>query len=155
MPRKLDPDSLAGIARREGVSPTTVRRWRDELGVDVTDPAAVDAFRKGQVGENRQESGTLAEARRAKVLEETRLLRIRIEQEEGKLISVAEVEQAGVRIGTTVKAGLMRLENDLPPQLEGLSAGEMKKRLRQVLRNLLREFSDYTREAIGRIGEDS
>ena len=148
MPRARDPNSLRSLAAEYGVAVPALVAWRD-AGCDIKDRAAVAEFRKQQTGEDfSNEPENITEARRIKVMEETRLLRLKIQVEEGKLVPIEQVEEAGVRIGVVCKQGLLRLENDLPPMLEGLSAARMKKVLRGTLRNMLREWEDFSEEAV-------
>ena len=78
---------------------------------------------------------------------DTELVRIKVAEAEKRLVPADRVESAGVRIGVVTRQGLLRLENDLPPMLEGLSAPKMKKVLRGVMRNLLRDWSKFSDEA--------
>lgn len=151
--RKRVAGSLRERAEHFGVSPEAIRNWK-AAGVDVMDEAAVAEFRKGLVGEDRAaEPKDLQEARRLKVIAETRLAELKIAETERKLVPIAEVDNGFVAVGVIVRQVILRLENDLPPMLEGLKAAGMKKILRTYLRDRLREMADFSAEQYEKIKE--
>ena len=68
-----------------------------------------------------------------KALKESRQLDILHE----RYVSAEDVAEDYTRIGFAVKAAMIRLSNDLPPMLEGMSAPQMKKKIREQTIHIL------------------
>ncbi len=58
-----------------------------------------------------------------------------------ELVSAAEVDQDMAAIGSTMKAMLQRIENDLPPVLDGMSPAQIKSELRIQHGRMLDQFT--------------
>jgi hypothetical protein len=71
---------------------------------------------------------------------EIAIKRIELETETGALVSAAEVEEHMAAIGATMKAMLQRIENDVPPTIEGMSAAQIKTELHKHHENMLGSF---------------
>jgi hypothetical protein len=84
----------------------------------------------------------MAEARLRKLQAEASLRELELSRLRGEVISYREVEEAVMRIGAAVRGATMRMEADLPPMLEGLSASKMQFVIRQVVDQVLGELSD-------------
>jgi hypothetical protein len=67
-------------------------------------------------------------------------------------ISMEEVKAAYIKLGSVIRAGIMRLQADLPPVLEGRSPAEMAKRIGEAADKLLTELSSNAAEVWG--GDD-
>lgn len=60
----------------------------------------------------------------------------------GKYVSRSMVEEALIRIGSAVKAAVMRMEADLPPMLEGMEPASMQKIIREKVDEVMQTLSD-------------
>ena len=61
-------------------------------------------------------------------------------------ISMEEVKSAYIKLGSVIRAGIMRLQADLPPILEGRTPSEMAKRIGESADKLLTELSGNATE---------
>jgi hypothetical protein len=64
-------------------------------------------------------------------------------------ISMEDVKSAYIKLGSVIRAGIMRLQADLPPVLEGRSPAEMAKRIGEAADKLLTELSSNAAEVWG------
>jgi len=64
----------------------------------------------------------------------------------GSYVSKATVDESLMRIGAANKAALNRMENDLPPMLEGCQAPAMQKIIRDKTLEILTLLNDLTSE---------
>lgn len=60
----------------------------------------------------------------------------------GKYVSRAVVEEALIRIGSAVKAAIMRMEADLPPMLEGMDPAAMQRTIRGKVDEVMATLAD-------------
>lgn len=60
----------------------------------------------------------------------------------GKYVSRAVVEEALIRIGSAVKAAIMRMEADLPPMLEGMEPAAMQRTIRGKVDEVMATLAD-------------
>ena len=67
-----------------------------------------------------------------------------IEIQDRDYIHKDEVTDDMTRIGNGLKAGLLRLQADLPPMLEGLGANDMQKTLAAKINEMLSQWSNET-----------
>ncbi len=140
---KIDPSTtptISGIAREHRVGRDTVRRWKDE-GLDLANADAVQA--RVDAMANRSTSPDIAGARLAKIQAQTERIRFAHEVEKGRFVDAAIVHADGVRIGGIVRSSIDRLVNELPPQLAGRDAADIKKILSRVFRETLTNLSQY------------
>lgn len=68
---------------------------------------------------------------------------------QSKYISMDEVKSAYIKLGSVIRAGIMRLQADLPPVLEGRTPAEMAKRIGEAADKLLTELSSNAAEVWG------
>lgn len=151
---------MAGLAEEYGMSDDALRQYESE-GVDIESPEAVFHHRKQQQDDgkgNRTASTqtnvpselaadlTYDAQRTFKLWQENRLLDVRYQAEIGKYIPAVKVREDLIRIGSALKAGLMRMEAELPPLLDGMTPAKMQKTIRQHLDEILTRFSDATNE---------
>ena len=149
--KQLNPSELRGtrggkvaLAKYFDVSPKTLRRY-ELAGVDIFDEEAVRLHVSKLVGpkaEAFKDQGPGGDAKDRKTEWECRLLQQKFERQAGDLLPVAKVEEEGIMLGAVSKSLWDRLENDLPPMLEGRTAAEMQKVLRDYARNALVQLSD-------------
>jgi phage terminase Nu1 subunit (DNA packaging protein) len=100
------------------------------------------------------DSPDLNEVRKKKMELECKRIEFALDVEKGKYVRRVDVIEEGFRVGTVLKQVMMRLENDLPPMLEGLKAAKMKPKLRDYSRNELVELEGALGEAVKEEGED-
>jgi hypothetical protein len=60
-----------------------------------------------------------------------------------------DVQNAFYKLGAVMRAGIMRLQADLPPVLEGRTPAEMAKRIGEAADKLLTELSSNAAEVWG------
>ena len=68
---------------------------------------------------------------------------------QSKYIAMDEVKSAYIKLGSVIRAGIMRLQADLPPILEGRTPAEMAKRIGEAADKLLTELSSNAAEVWG------
>lgn len=138
------------LAEFYGVSRPTLTKWL-AAGVDVWNADAVRAFVENQAGgvppsfeegEADLAGKSLQDVRKEKVVEETKLLRLKFAIEEGRFVPREKVEEEGIALGAVSRALWTRLESDLPPMLEGQTVAQMQKTLRDYSRQALKQLSD-------------
>lgn len=126
---KLSQKELAALV---GITPATLRKWRDEEGLNLADVEAVK--RRAAAVVSKDES--LAEARRRKAVAAADAEEIRVQRLKGELVEThiprAVIEQLDHAIGMVWK----QTPNELTGILDGLSGGKM--------RDAIRDFVDHT-----------
>ena len=151
------------LAKDYNVSRVTVSRWR-ELGIDIYDPKAVAAHARKDTGLQQGElfpiTGTLHEQLAAvQTLKDAQFVKTKIEAKkhlhllevaQGDYIEKSEVKEAMVRILSILKAGMQKLESDLPNKLYGLGAADIQKEIRLATNNLLTQFSEIATKEFGK-----
>lgn len=68
---------------------------------------------------------------------------------QSKYIAMDEVKSAYIKLGSVIRAGIMRLQADLPPVLEGRTPAEMANRIGEAADKLLTELSSNAAEVWG------
>lgn len=134
------------MAKRMGLSTETISRYKRQ-GVDITSEDAIRAHqltkrdrgiaRVKTTGDLHAEKLRLIKAQADKAELEVR----RIKRE---LVPVEEVRTDLLRIGSVVKALIVRLESDLPPVLHGLEPADMQLRLRESCDGILMQLSEMS-----------
>jgi len=100
------------------------------------------AFLKDQLLRTQDER----DARRIKTQIDGLLSAQKLEVLNNSYISVIDVKEAYIKLGSIIRAGIMRLQADLPPVLEGLEPSQMAKRISESADKLLTELSDSASE---------
>ena len=142
--------SLSELSRRYNIDRKTLRAYRDEHDIDLNDREAVEAHRDANANVTAA-TPEAKELRLEKLRAETDLKKsqaekaaLELEVTRGNLISLDEVCEAQTAIAAKVKAQLKALSVTLPPQIEGLEARDMSKRIAeaadQILTYLFEEF---------------
>jgi hypothetical protein len=85
----------------------------------------------------RANSGTIGEARLAKLNAETERIKFKTAVEQGAYIPADQVQDVATSIGSVLVAELSALANDLPGQLAGLSEVQIRDRLLARLDGLI------------------
>lgn len=153
MPTTPQPDSgqtgtWGALARSLGFTTRSLRDWRKLPGAP-TEPdlaawqAFIDANDLGTAG-NRVGAGR-EELLKEKLRKEIELAGIKIDKERRRSIPRSEVDALLLHIATRQKTLLyQRLETELPPKLDGLSAAETRPILRKVADDICDEMRDLT-----------
>lgn len=131
--------NLAALSREHGVSRETLRAWKMQ-GVNMANPSEITARKEAM---RDKPSSELAAARLAKIKAETERIAFAHEVEKGRFVDAVAVYQDGVRAGALVRESFERLENELPPQLAGRTAGEISAILKRTFRQTLTNLSKY------------
>jgi len=139
--------NLSAIARHHGISRNTLQGWRDQ-GLDLTDEKAVAERVTTMRRPNAPDTASLspagsesyAEAKRRRAVADATVAELKAGQQAGKLIDLAEVEQAFAEIGFVLRARLLALPSNLVAELEGLTGAQihlaLKKHVYQLLHDL-------------------
>ena len=150
MTKPIKKPTIAAIAKKHGTSRESIRKIRDVESIDIYDDQAV----AGRVAMMRTHEHhlTLTEERQRKLKAEADLAEMKVAQMQGKLVSREEVEAEMRRIGFVFGAALERLQADLPPLLDGMSAESMRTAIRdctdQIRRAMVEEYEQL--EKVGR-----
>jgi uncharacterized protein YjcR len=130
------------MCAKAGITAKTLRTWRDEEGLDITDEAAVmDRAARKQVGNPESEDATAAKLR--KVRAEADMLEHKLQVERGKFVSHESQLRAGMQFGLVIRGVFERMDSDLTPRLAGRKASECSKILKEYARDKLTELSLY------------
>jgi len=130
------------IATAWGVSRQAVAKWV-KLGLPITSVEEATKWRDAYLakkGGGEQAPATLTEARLQKTILETERIRLKIQADRGELVSKAEIEEDGVRVGTILCAKLAALVNDCSGILAGLGEAEIRTRLHERTQQMLSEI---------------
>lgn len=138
--KPVDDPNISAIARQYGLARNTLMRWRDQ-GLDLSDAAAVEAkVKQSKAGPAPED---LAESKARKTKAEADILEHKLAVQRGEYVSSEDVKNEGLRIAAAVKGVFLRMPDDLPPQLAGHTAAEVKKRLKKYALEKLTELSTY------------
>lgn len=151
------------LAERYGVSRKTISKWKSE-GVDIYNKEAVAKHTankqkkppnlteeiKESLTELNLDGATLDEVRKESIIRDVRLKDIKIKAEEGSYLPIEEMIEATIKIGTNLKAQLMRLANELPMALTGRDANEIQKKLKAAFEGLLQQQHDDFKDIVER-----
>ena len=151
----------AELGDKYKVARETVSRWKAE-GIDIYDERAVaNHARKdtGIQGELFPINGTLHEQLDAVAnLKDAQFIKTKIEAKkhlhalevsEGSHIRNSEVKESTIRILSILKAGMQKLESDLPNKLYGLDAADIQKEIRAATTSLLTQFNEIALREFG------
>jgi len=86
------------------------------------------------------------EARRIKTQIDGLLSAQKLEVLNASYISMIEVKEAFTKLGSVIRSGIMRMQADLPPALEGQSPSRMAKVIGESAEKLLTELSETETE---------
>ncbi len=134
--------SLSAISIETGIARESLRKWKAE-GIDIGDRKALlerAAQRKIST------AGDIGELKREKIRLECQKLRAAIEREEGRVIEIAIVHEALVRIAANVRSILLGWRGTLPGMLEGLDASAIHKILDHEINAILDRLHDEAKK---------
>lgn len=170
-PKTTRMEMLRARALAIGVSVATLAHWEND-GCDIESDASVKAhvatlqkkpktinseyytppeeldetpdiaFLKDQLLRTQDDK----DAKRIKTQIEGLLSAQKLEVLNQSYISMEEVKSAYIKLGSVIRAGIMRLQADLPPILEGRTPSEMAKRIGESADKLLTELSGNATE---------
>jgi len=108
------------------------------------DAEAAIQWREDQatIGGKTDSAEELRQARIRVLKQQERKAKIEADREEGKLISRTQVYYDSLKASTIIRNALLRLTNDLPGKLAGLSEAQIQRELHTVIHALLQETSD-------------
>jgi len=142
-------ETVAAASRETGVSPASLRRWRDDEKIDVLDPRALAkriAMKQQRIdGPNAKPSGTgesYSEARRRREVAAANRMEIAAKREAGEVMARADAMAAGEKIGFAFRSLLNRSIGILPGELCGLDSPKIQKKLKDHFHGLLTELSN-------------
>jgi hypothetical protein len=142
-PKSPDSDSvnLSALAREYGIQRITLRKWRDEENIDITNPAAV-AERAARKHKS-EDVPDLATAKLRKLTLEADRIQLALDIERGVYVPAETQRAAGEQLGNLIKQTFLRMSADLTPILTGRPSPEVKKELDRYARAKLTELSLY------------
>jgi phage terminase Nu1 subunit (DNA packaging protein) len=132
----------------------SVRGYIEFLQRSKTEGAAHIA-RSTQVGDPQELEELVRQVKAARTYNDARTLKVQIdalragyalEIDQGKHVARAIIEEALMRIGSAVKAAVLRMEADLPPMLEGATPAAMQRMIREKTDEVMTTLSDATSE---------
>jgi len=136
--KKLTQQAIADMV---GVSRQTLLNWR-RAGIDISQgnlPALID---KAAGVEERADTSADIKAARLRILTaQAEKIEYQLAVERGEYMPLAEALEGAAMCGTRSKAAWEAIEDELPPQLEGLTALQMKVKLREYARSKCLELS--------------
>jgi hypothetical protein len=149
MSRKPKPyPTVASASRETGISPATLRKWRDVEKIDILDPTAVEkraAKKQLRVSGSAPTDGTqesYQEARRRREVAAANRLEVIAARERGELTEAAAIAAEGYAIGLQIRHSLDRLAHELSPQLAGHDSAKIMKILKASFRTALEHLAD-------------
>lgn len=95
--------------------------------------------------------GLIEQVKAARTYNDARTLKLQIEAlrsgyaleiDQGKHVERPIIEEALIRIGSAVKAAIMRMEADLPPMLEGMEPAAMQRTIRGKVDEVMATLAD-------------
>lgn len=134
-------------AARFNVDERTIRNWKKK-GYNLDDPEKLEQ----QIGKQRhlprnfEPATSLNSARIRKTNLECEKLHFQLEVERGKYTSNDKIRDDLIKIGSATKASLLRLENELPPILEGLTAEDMQIKIKEAVDSILGDLSKMVKK---------
>ena len=154
----LSEMTQAQLSAHYGVSTKTIQRWKKD-GINIYDEHEVGNHSRNSGSMSHSVGGTIYEQiANAKNFDEARFIKTKIEASkqqyllevaEGSYIKNSDVKEATIRILSILKAGMQKLESDLPNKLYGLTAADIQKEIRLSTESLLRQFSEIAQEEFG------
>lgn len=148
---RVSPDaSRPQLARAYKVNRSTICRWEHQ-GVDIWNPREVKIHIdtlvvKPPIYRIPAKGLTYEEARIKKLSLESERLERQLDREEGNWAHNDVIKEDGLQAASKLKAGMLKLEVELPPMLVGLTEAEMQKIIRDATDSLLKSFTNSQEE---------
>ena len=145
---KTKPPTLATLADALGITVRRVSMLKGD-GMPTASVADALAWREAQAGRQTAKGDSAEELRQKRIAllkQQERRARLDADERAGVLVSRAEADSNAYACGCAVRGVLMKLENDLPPRLEGLTANAICQVLRTEFRQVLETLADGNSE---------
>jgi transposase-like protein len=142
-PPKRKPMTITQIAREIGVARDALYQWKNKEGLELTE-ANLPALRER--ASRKKNDGDITDEMRVE-----KLLKIKAEREtkehqlllaKGQAVEARLVANAAAYAAAANKAAWEEIEDSLPPLLEGLTAAQMKVKLRGYARKKCLEMAE-------------
>ena len=134
---KISQEQMAKLA---GVTPKSLRDWRDTENIDITDEAAVmerAARKQGYANESTEE------AKLRKLQAEADMIEHKLQVQKGEYVRHEEMIKAGTQAGLIVRGIILKMTDELTPKLAGKTAAEIAIELESWGRDALTQMSNY------------
>jgi hypothetical protein len=105
------------------------------------DPIAAKLWRERQAAGD-DSARRLRQERIALVIEQRRRAEIENAVRRGELMPLGDVKEAMVRVTSETRGELLRMASDMPPQISGLDAPAIQKKLRAEITGILKRLHD-------------
>lgn len=141
---KTKSPTLAALATALGITVRRVSTLKNE-GMPTASIAAALAWREAQASKQTAKGDSAEELRQRRIAllkQQERRAKLDADERAGVLVSRAEADSNAYACGCAVRGVLMKLENDLPPRLEGLTAAAICQVLRSEFRQVLETLAD-------------
>ena len=141
-----DAQVRAKLARMRNLPPTLKPDWHPTVAASMPAPPADDPTQIDIEAIIRQ-LASVADKHQAQTVKtqiDGLLNAYKLREAAGKYVSKATVDTALVRIAAAVKAAILRMEADLPPQLEGADPPTMQRIIRGKVDEVMSLLSDET-----------
>jgi hypothetical protein len=139
--KKPPAATIKSIADALGVTPRRVSQLR-QAGMPCDTIAAAESWRSRKSAAGEISVDALRKARFHLIESQQRKIDLENRLRAGELMPVSECYEGGLIIGSGMKAALLRLMNDLPPRLEGCTAIEIFRVLKDAFYAMLRDASE-------------
>jgi len=125
----------------------TIRRVSQlkTLGMDCSSLASAQEWRKRKSASGEISVDELRKARFHLIEEQRRKIEIENSVRRREFVPAGQAEEFGAAVGFVMKSMLLRMANDLPPTLEGLTAVTIGVKLREASDKILATFADELR----------
>ncbi|MCX6880710.1 MAG: hypothetical protein NTW21_43925 [Verrucomicrobia bacterium] len=137
-PTPPPPPTTAELAAALGVSTRRISQLK-KLGLPTGSIGAALEWRKANHSTDSAE--TLRQERIKLVQEQRQKIALENSVRRKELVDVATVEEGTAAIGSVLKAAFLKMQNDLPPILEGLEAAEIKIALKRAHNEMFDSFA--------------
>ncbi len=149
----------AQLAKKYNVTRETVNKWKNLDKIDIYDEDVVASHSRKNSASSHKVRGSIHEQiANAKNFDDARFIKTKIEAAkqqqqleilQGDYIKNSEVKESTIRILSILKAGMQKLESDLPNKLYGLDAADIQKEIRAATTSLLTQFNQIALREFG------
>ena len=130
------------IARMRNIPPTLKPEWMPQVAAV---PADIEPIETDEIERLRVELAACTDKHQAQTIKtkiDGALAIYRLREAAGKYVAKVTVDEALIRIAAAVKAAVLRMEADLPPQLEGCDPPAMQRIIRGKVDEVMALLSD-------------
>jgi len=136
-----DEEVRLRIGRMRSIPPTLKPEFMPKLAAKIEDPTQIDIEAIIQQLSNVTDKH---QAQTVKIQIDGLLNAYKLREAAGKYVAKAMVDEALIRIAAAVKAAILRMEADLPPQLEGCDPPAMQRIIRGKVDEIMAMLSEST-----------